>query len=86
MQLTKSDLIFLSKLDLEISLTAIAHNDDTGKEYWLLKIKTFNNGVIQESFLYGARGEERKFFQLNALVKACREYAPSVNKVTIEYN
>ena len=83
LKLTKYDLTFLARLDLNVEVKAVMKSEDK-KDYWVLKVCTERQGYIQEGILHGARGEERRFQQLNALIKACKEYLPGCAKVTVE--
>ncbi len=72
-EFSKSELVFLSKLDLDVELTAIQDVDENGKRYWYLHVKAINNGFSQEGIHYGFRKEIRRFYQLNALFDVCQE-------------
>lgn len=79
------DLVFLSKLDLKLDLKAIEKGDDV-KPYWVLSIIAENNDYKKIGALYGARGEIRKFYQLNSLVDFCKRYIDNCKEVTIIFN
>ena len=82
LKLTKYDLTFLARLDLNIEVQAVMKSDGD-KDYWVLKVCTERQGIVQEGILHGARGEERRFQQLNALIKACQAYLPNCTQVTV---
>lgn len=81
------DLVFLSKLDLKLDIKAI-EKDDEGKKkpYWILSITAENNEYKKIGALYGARGEIRKFYQLNSLVEFCKKYIDNCEEVKIIFN
>ncbi len=80
-----SDLVFLAKLDLNLELTAFEEKGKGNKFYWVLHIKTEHSGSIKQGLLHGARGEIRKFSQLNALVEACRQYAIGCKEFKVKF-
>lgn len=68
MNLKKSDLVFISKLDIDVTLTAkLIENCPSSKKAWYLEIRTKKEGAIGNGILIGARGEIREFKQLNAV-------------------
>ena len=79
----KNDLLFLTKLELIIELSAITCVDENNKKYWKLHVKAINNTFTQEGFYHGARGEVRRFYQLNVLYETCCEIFENAKKLTI---
>lgn len=78
------DLVFLSKLDLKLDIKAIEHHDEgKNKPYWTLSIVAENNEYKKIGALYGARGEIRKFYQLNSLVDFCKRYIDNCKEVRV---
>lgn len=68
MNLKKSDLVFISKLDIDVTLTARPVENSFGsKKVWSLEIRTKKEDTIENGILIGARGEVREFKQLNAI-------------------
>ena len=80
----KSDLLFLSQLDVQIKVTALPTIDEDIKRCWELYVEVENNGFNQKGFLYGARGEVRKFYQLNALVDTCMDYLGNCSELKVQ--
>ena len=86
LQLTKHDLIFLSRLDVDLELHAVLKQNEGAqnkKDYWTLQVTTQHDGFKQTGILHGARGEIRKFLQLNALVRACKDYIPGCDRIIL---
>ena len=65
-EIKKSSLVFMSKLAINVTLTARSQNTQDGKS-WLLEIKTKHEKNFEQYILVGTRGEIRQFKQLNAL-------------------
>ena len=85
LKLTKHDLIFLSRLEIDVEILAVPQQGKSDmKAYWIMKVCTNRHGYRQEGILHGARGEERRFLQLNALVRACKDYIPNCQKITVQ--
>ena len=81
------DLVFLSKLDLMLELKAIEKDDENkNRSYWLLSITTEDKSEKKVGFLYGARGEIRKFYQLNSLVDFCKRYIDNCREINIVFS
>lgn len=79
-----SDLAFLSRLDLNLELTAFQEREKN-KSYWVLHIKAEHSGFIKEGLLHGARGEVRKFSQLNALVEICKQTVIRCKELKVKF-
>ncbi len=79
----KSDLLFLSKLDVSFELCAKTYLDEDDKKYWQLHVRAKNNGFQQEGVYYGARGEPRRYYQLNALFDTCSEIFGNCDKLLV---
>ena len=75
MLIKKTDLVFISKLDLEVTLTVKLYSSDNyqGKKSWVLEIETKNGDKIEKGILIGARGEIRRFKQINAIFSLLEE-------------
>jgi hypothetical protein len=69
---------------MEIELTAISFYDETGKIYWQLMVATNYNGNSQRGYFYGARGEPRRYYHLNALYQFCAENFGNCKYISIE--
>lgn len=83
-EFTSSDLIFLSKLDLKIEVTAVEQFDDKKQKiYWILQIVAENQDFKKNGFLHGARGEIRKFYQLNSAIEACKKFMSNVKEIKV---
>lgn len=81
------DLVFLSKLDLKLEIKAIEKDDEgKNKPYWILSVAAENNAYKKEGVLFGARGEIRKFYQLNSLVDFCKRYVDNCKEVNIIFS
>ena len=79
-----SDLVFLSKLDLKVEVTAIEQvDDDKQKPYWILQIVAENRDFKKNGILHGARGEIRKFYQLNSAIEACKKFMSNVKEIKV---
>ncbi len=87
MEFKSHDLVFLSKLDLKLEIKAIEKDDELKKKpYWILCITAENNEYKETGALYGARGEIRKFYQLNSLVDFCKNYIDNCMEVKIVFS
>lgn len=80
-----SDLVFLSKLDINIEVTAIEFYDDEKKKpYWTLQVIAENQEHKKIGTLHGARGEVRKFYQLNSVVEICKKLMGNIKDIKVK--
>lgn len=70
----KTDLIFISKLELKIQLIA-EKKKDNNTIYWILRIKTENKetSFFEEGIFTAYRGEPRHFKNINAIISLLEE-------------
>jgi hypothetical protein len=73
MNFKKSDLLFISKLDIAVTLIAKpVSNSFSSKKSWYLEIRTEKESTIENGVLIGARGEIREFcYATNIMLHAC---------------
>ena len=81
----KTDLIFISKLDIKIQLIAEKNSNDNSS--WILKIKTENKetNFFEEGIFTSFKGDIRKFKNINAVISLLEEVFHE-KKVTLEVN
>jgi hypothetical protein len=86
-EFTSTDLVFLSKLNINIVATAIEHFDENkGKPYWVLHISAENQDYTKDGILHGARGDIRKFYQLNSVIEACKKFMSNLKEIKVVIN
>jgi hypothetical protein len=80
----KTDLIFISKLEIQIRLIA-ERREEENISYWVLRIKTENKetNMFEEGIFTAYRGEVRQFKNINAMITLLEEVFDK-NKVTLE--
>jgi len=71
----KTDLIFISKLELKMKLIAEKKYDEKSSLYWILKIKTENKetNFFEDGVFTAYRGEPRQFKNINAIISLLEE-------------